>query len=66
MSKRERLERETVRHARGCRCAIITDEFGVYECEVLGGECEFFIPDSKKCAELFGEGPDAGEVDHNG
>lgn len=28
-------------------------------CEVTGDSCMFFIPDSKACAETYGEGPDA-------
>lgn len=42
-----------------CKCAKRTDEG--WECEVTGGICEFFIPNSKLCAEMFGEGPDAYE-----
>lgn len=46
-----------------CKCAKPTDEYHGWECEVTGGACEFLIPDSKSCAELFGEGPDAEEPD---
>lgn len=31
-------------------------------CLVTGDSCMFFIPDSKACAEVYGEGPDA-EID---
>lgn len=43
----------------GCKCAKITDEYHGYECEIMGGACMFLHPDSKRCAELYGEGPDA-------
>ncbi|MFL0197323.1 hypothetical protein ACJDU8_17410 [Clostridium sp. WILCCON 0269] len=39
-----------------CSCARVTDEWHGWECTVTGGACEFLIPDSKLCAELFGEG----------
>lgn len=42
-----------------CKCAYPTDEYSGFGCEVTGGSCMFFIPDSKRCAELYGEGPDA-------
>lgn len=42
-----------------CSCAKVTDEYHGYECTVSGGACMFFIPDSKRCAKEYGEGPDA-------
>lgn len=42
-----------------CKCAKPTDEWHGWECEVTGGACMFYMPDSKKCAEIYGEGPDA-------
>lgn len=30
-----------------------------YRCFVTGDDCMFMMPDSKACAEMFGEGPDA-------
>ena len=41
-----------------CKCATYNGE-GRYDCSVSGSECMFMIPDSKACAEKFGEGPDA-------
>lgn len=43
----------------GCKCAIRTDEYHGWKCSITEGACMFFIPDSKKCAEEYGEGPDA-------
>ena len=43
----------------GCRCAIITDEYHGYKCEVTDGACMFLRPNSKACAEIYEEGPDA-------
>jgi len=49
-----------------CKCAIQTDEYHGWECEVTGGACMFLFPDSKMCAEMFGEGPDANnEIEEN-
>ena len=41
-----------------CKCAKATDEYHGWECEASGGACMFLIPDSKACAEKYGEGPD--------
>ena len=41
-----------------CKCAKRTDEYNGWECEISGGACMFLIPDSKACAEIYGEGPD--------
>lgn len=42
-----------------CKCSKPTDEFHGWECDITGGACMFLFPDSKRCAELYGEGPDA-------
>lgn len=42
----------------GCKCAKFDGE-GRYECAVTGDGCVFLFPNSKACAELYGEGPDA-------
>ena len=42
-----------------CSAAYYTDEYHGYGCSVTEGSCMFFYPDSKKCAEIYGEGPDA-------
>ncbi len=44
----------------GCRYAKTTDEWHGWECSITGGACMFLYPSSKKCAEIYGEGPDAG------
>ncbi|EPY2274538.1 hypothetical protein ACXAUS_003437 [Clostridium sporogenes] len=41
-----------------CKCARVTDQYHGWECTVTDGACEFLIPNSKQCAEIFGEGPD--------
>ena len=43
-----------------CKCARRTDEYHGWRCTITDGPCEFYIPDSKACAEEYGEGPDAG------
>lgn len=42
-----------------CKCAKPTDEYHGWYCEVSGGECMYLFPNSKRCADDFGEGPDA-------
>lgn len=42
-----------------CKAARATDEYHGWECEITGGACMFLYPNSKACAEEFGEGPDA-------
>ena len=42
-----------------CKCATYDWDTGRYDCSVSGSECVFLRPDSKACAELYGEGPDA-------
>lgn len=42
-----------------CKCARRDLESGGWRCEVSGDACMYFIPNSKRCAEDFGEGPDA-------
>lgn len=46
-----------------CKCAKQTDEWHGWECEITGGECMFLRPDSKACAEIYEEGPDAVHTD---
>jgi len=41
-----------------CKCAKYDLEDGRYNCSVTGDDCMYMIPDSKKCAEEWGEGPD--------
>jgi len=41
-----------------CKCAKY-DGNGRFVCSVSGDGCMFLIPDSKACAEMFEEGPDA-------
>lgn len=41
-----------------CTCSRFDEDEG-YKCEVTGDRCMFMFPNSKACAELFGEGPDA-------
>lgn len=43
----------------GCKYAIRTDEYHGWKCSVTDGACMFLIPNSKQCAEIFSEGPDA-------
>jgi len=45
----------------GCKAAYQTDEWHGWGCSVTEGACEFFIPNSKACADMFGEGPDLHE-----
>ena len=40
-----------------CKCAKFDEDNG-WICDVSGDRCVFFIPNSKACAEMYGEGPD--------
>lgn len=44
-----------------CKAAYYTDEWHGYGCEITGDACMFLFPNSKACAERYGEGPDAVE-----
>ena len=48
-----------------CKVAYYTDEYHGYGCDATGGPCMLLYPDSKKCAEVYGEGPDAIEDDED-
>ena len=48
----------------GCKCAIATDEYHGWECSITEGPCMFLVPNSKKCAEEYGEGPDADDTNY--
>ena len=43
----------------GCKCAKISDEYCGWECTISGDQCMYMPPNSKRCAEEYGEGPDA-------
>jgi len=46
-------------HAKmSCKCATFQPDEGRYSCSVSGDGCMYFTPNSKKCAEEYGEGPD--------
>jgi len=47
-----------------CTSATFDPDSGRYECEISGSGCVFLNPDSKRCAEKYGEGPDV-EVTQN-
>lgn len=38
-----------------CACAIETDEYHGYECEITGGACMYLTPNQDACAEAYGE-----------
>ncbi len=42
-----------------CKCSTFDPEEGRYYCSVSGDQCMYYIPNSKQCAEDYGEGPDA-------
>jgi hypothetical protein len=45
-----------------CKCASFDLDEG-WKCSVSGDRCVYMFPNSKSCAEEFGEGPDANEED---
>ena len=46
-----------------CKAAKFDPDEGRYYCDVSGDQCMYYIPNSKRCAEKYGEGPDAVEDD---
>ena len=44
-----------------CKCSTFNPD-GRYQCSVSGDGCMFLTPNSKACAEKYGEGPDAIEI----
>ena len=42
-----------------CECATYDPDSGRYECSVSGNGCMYMIPNSERCVEEYGEGPDA-------
>lgn len=42
-----------------CKAVKFDSDEGRYYCDVSGDQCMYYIPNSKKCAEEYGEGPDA-------
>lgn len=49
-----------------CKCAKRTDEYHGWVCSITESACIYFIPDSKQCAEDYGEGPDVKEDEREG
>lgn len=48
-----------------CSAAYHTDEWNGYGCSITEGPCMFIFPNSKGCAEMYGEGPDAEEYEED-
>ena len=46
-----------------CKCAKYDEDEGRYYCEVSGDQCIYLIPNSKRCAEDYGEGPDVERIE---
>lgn len=47
----------------GCTCASLDTDSGRYTCSVTDCQCLYLIPNSKACAETYGEGPDVERED---
>jgi hypothetical protein len=41
-----------------CKCSKFDEDLGRYVCNITDSECIYYIPNSKRCAEEYGEGPD--------
>ncbi len=44
-----------------CNCASFDPDDCRWTCSVTGDGCVYMIPNSQRCAEEYGEGPDANE-----
>ena len=42
-----------------CKAATLDPDEGRYDCAVSGDQCMYLFPNSRRCAEEYGEGPDA-------
>lgn len=42
----------------GCKCAVYYSDDELFKCTVSGDRCMYLTPNSKQCAEDYGEGPD--------
>lgn len=42
-----------------CKCASYHPDIGRWQCSVSGSECMYLLPNSKRCAIDYQEGPDA-------
>ncbi|WP_199884080.1 hypothetical protein [Anaerosinus massiliensis] len=47
-----------------CKCAKYDSDSGRFDCSVSGSGCMYLIPNSKRCAEEWGEGPDTNDLDN--
>ena len=54
-----RQNQERIGEDMDCKCAKFDPDSGRYDCAVSGDGCIYMIPNSKRCAEEYGEGPDA-------
>lgn len=43
----------------GCSCSEFDPDLGRYCCSVSGDLCMYLVPNAERCAEEFGEGPEA-------
>jgi hypothetical protein len=46
-----------------CKCATFDPDEGRWQCSVSGDGCVYYVPNSKACAQDYGEGPDVVTVD---
>lgn len=42
-----------------CKCATYDPDTNRWDCSVSGSGCMYLFPNSRRCAEEYGEGPDA-------
>lgn len=45
-----------------CKCANYDVDEGRFYCEVSGSQCIYLVPNSERCADECGEGPDVEEL----
>ena len=41
-----------------CKCAKPTNQYHGWKCTISDGACMFSVPNSRACAEIYGEGPE--------
>ena len=57
----QRMLEQGGRRIMACKSAKFDEDECRYYCEVTGDQCMYLIPNSKRCANEYGEGPDAEE-----
>lgn len=48
-----------------CKCSNYDVDEGRFYCKISGSQCIYLVPNSKRCADEFGEGPEVEGLHEN-